>query len=161
MGGVDIRTGGPEDADAIARTVELAFESYREIAPEDWAPPPVELEPLRAQLGNPAVWCGVAEVDGEMAGHMALLPASLHASYPSDDPALAQLWQMFVREEHWGSGIATRLHDAVLEEALERGYSSSGYTRRPPRSAPAASTSERAGAASATPSSSPLSAAWS
>ena len=123
MDGVDIRTGAPEDAAAIARTVALAFESYREIAPEDWAPPPVELEPFRARLGNPAVWCGVAEVDGEMAGHIALLPASLHASYPSDDPALAQLWQMFVREEHWGSGIATRLHDAVLEEALERGYS--------------------------------------
>ena len=123
MDGVRLRTGTAEDAGDIARTVALAFERYREIAPEGWAPPPVEPEPFQARLRNRAVWCEVAEVGGEMAGHVALIPASLHSSYPVDDPTLAQLWQLFVREEHWGSGIATRLHDAVLEEALRRGYS--------------------------------------
>jgi GNAT superfamily N-acetyltransferase len=123
MDGARLRTGTPEDAGDIARTVALAFERYREIAPESWAPPPVEPEPFRARLGNQAVWCGVAEVAGEMAGHVALIPASFHSSYPVDDPSLAQLWQLFVREKHWGSGIATSLHDAVLEEALRRDYS--------------------------------------
>ncbi len=75
------------------------------------------------RLRDPAVWCQVAEADGLMAGHVALIPASVHSSYPVDDPELAQLWQMFVREERWGSGIATQLHDAVLDEALRRGYS--------------------------------------
>jgi GNAT superfamily N-acetyltransferase len=116
------RTATPEDAGALAETVELAFELYREIAPEGWAPPPVDPEPFRARLRDPAVWCGVAEVNGEMAGHVAFIPASQHASYPVDDRALAQLWQLFVREQHWGSGIATRLHASVLEEARGRGY---------------------------------------
>jgi GNAT superfamily N-acetyltransferase len=57
-----------------------------------------------------------------MAGHVALIPASQHGSYPVEDPSLAQLWQLFVREEHWGSGVATKLHDAVLAEARARGY---------------------------------------
>jgi GNAT superfamily N-acetyltransferase len=121
--GVAYRTGTPGDAEEIARTVALAFERYRDIAPEGWVAPPVEPEPFRARLRNPAVWCGVAEVNGEMAGHVALIPASHHSSYPLDDASLAQLWQLFVREAHWGTGIATSLHQAVLEEARRRGYS--------------------------------------
>ena len=122
MDGVGFRTATPEDAGDLAHTVSLAFERYRDIAPEGWTPPPVEPEPFRARLRNSAVWCGVAEVNGEMAGHVALIPASLHASYPVDERTLAQLWQLFVREQHWGSGIATRLHDSVLEEAHRRRY---------------------------------------
>jgi ribosomal-protein-alanine N-acetyltransferase len=68
------------------------------------------------------VWCQVAEADDGLVGHVALTPASLHAMYPIDDPTLAHLWQMFVRRDHWGSGIATRLHDAVLDEARRRSY---------------------------------------
>jgi GNAT superfamily N-acetyltransferase len=120
--GVAFRTAGPEDAGPIAETVGLAFDRYREIAPAGWAPPPVELDPFRVRLRSPAVWCQVAEAGGRMAGHVALIPASLHASYPVDDASLAQLWQLFVREEHWGSGIAATLHAAVLDEAGRRNY---------------------------------------
>jgi GNAT superfamily N-acetyltransferase len=122
MEGVAFRTAVPDDAGDIAQTVALAFQDYREIAPPDWAPPPVEPEIFRVRLRNPNVWCQVAEVRGRMAGHVALIPAALHASYPLDDPSLAQLWQLFVRQEHWGSGIATKLHDAVIAEARARGY---------------------------------------
>ena len=123
MSEVSFRTALPEDAGEIARTLELALVRYREFAPAGWAPPPAETEPVRVRLQDTAVWCQVAEVDGLMAGHVALIPASHHSSYPVDDPELAQLWQMFVREQHWGSGIATKLHDAVLDEALRRRYS--------------------------------------
>ena len=122
MDGVRLRTGTAEDAGDIARTVALAFERYREIAPEGWAPPPVEPEPFRARLRNRAVWCEVAEVGAEMAGHVALMPAALHDGFPDPDPALAHLWQLFVREEHWGGGIATSLHSAAVEEAARRGF---------------------------------------
>ena len=122
MAGVSFRTSTPEDAGEIAHTLELAFDAYREIAPPGWSPPPVEEEPIKVRLRNPAVWCQVAEADGALVGHIALTPASLHSSYPIDDPTLAHLWQMFVRREHWGSGIATTLHDAVLDEARRRGY---------------------------------------
>jgi GNAT superfamily N-acetyltransferase len=119
---VRFRTSTPADAREIAHTLELAFDGYRDIAPEGWSPPPVEEDPIRARLRNPVVWCQVAELDGALVGHVALLPASLHMSYPVDDPELAQLWQMFVRQEHWGSGVATTLHTAALDEARRRGY---------------------------------------
>jgi GNAT superfamily N-acetyltransferase len=119
---VSFRTSTPADAAEIAQTLELAFDGYRDIAPPGWAPPPVDEDPIRVRLRNPAVWCQVAEAHGVLAGHVALTPASLHASYPIDDPTLAHLWQMFVRREHWGSGIATTLHGAVLDEARRRGY---------------------------------------
>ena len=38
------------------------------------------------------------------------------------DPGLAHLWQIFVREPFWGTGVATALHTAMLEEARQRGY---------------------------------------
>jgi GNAT superfamily N-acetyltransferase len=122
MPGVSFRTSTPADAGEIAHTLELAFDGYREIAPPGWSPPPIEEEPIRVRLRNPAVWCQVAEADGGLVGHVALTPASLHSSHPVDDPTLAHLWQMFVRREHWGSGIAAALHASVLEEARRRGY---------------------------------------
>ena len=122
MAAVSFRTSRLDDVREIAHTLELAFDEYREIAPAGWSPPPVEEDPIRVRLRNPAVWCQVAESDGVLVGHVALTPAALHASYPVDDPKLAHLWQMFVRREHRGSGIATTLHDAVLAEARRRGY---------------------------------------
>jgi GNAT superfamily N-acetyltransferase len=124
MDEVSYRLGVPGDAEEIARTMELAFEAYREFAPVTWSPPPTDLEPLRRRLADPAVWCQVAEAHGAMAGHVALIPAAMHSAYPDGDHSLAHLWQLFVREEHWGSGIATALHSAVVEEAARRGYSS-------------------------------------
>ena len=123
MDGVAFRTAVPDDAGEIAETVALAFQAYREIAPPGWAPPPMEPEAFRVRLGSPDVWCQVAEHGDQMAGHVALMPAALQASHPLDDPSLAHLWQLFVREEYWGSGIATELHDGVLAEARARGYS--------------------------------------
>jgi GNAT superfamily N-acetyltransferase len=120
---ITYRSAEPGDVDEIARTMELGFETYRDFMPEGWAPPPIDREPVRARLADPAVWCRVAEAHGALAGHVGLLPAALHGGLPDPDPLLAHLWQLFVREEHWGSGIATRLHDAAVEEAARRGFS--------------------------------------
>jgi GNAT superfamily N-acetyltransferase len=119
---VSFRTSTPQDAAEIAHTLDLAFDEYREIAPPGWSPQPIEEEPIRVRLRNPDVWCQVAESDGVLVGHAALAPAALHSMYPIDDPTLAHLWQMFVRREHWGSGIATSLLAGVLDEARRRGY---------------------------------------
>jgi GNAT superfamily N-acetyltransferase len=121
---VSFRRAERGDVEAIARTMELGFETYREFMPEGWTPPPTERELMRAQLADPAVWCRVAEAGGAMAGHVAFMPAAIHGGRPDPDPALAHLWQLFVREEHWGSGIATALHAAAVEEAARRGFSS-------------------------------------
>jgi GNAT superfamily N-acetyltransferase len=120
---VTFRSAKPGDVEELARTMELGFETYREFMPKGWAPPPTEREFFRARLADPAIWCRVAEAHGRMAGHVALMPAALHGAFPDPDPALAQLWQLFVREEHWGRGIATSLHSAAVEEAARRGFS--------------------------------------
>jgi GNAT superfamily N-acetyltransferase len=116
------RLAGPDDADEIARTLVLAFESYRAFAPETWEPPLPEDHGVRELLSDPAVWCQIAESGGEPAGHVALMPAAIHGGWPEPDPGLAHLWQLFVREAFWGSGVATALHAAVVDEARERGY---------------------------------------
>jgi GNAT superfamily N-acetyltransferase len=116
------RAATPGDTDAIVHTVELAFESYRAFAPDDWEPPLSEHEGMREHLRDPAVWCQIAESDGAAAGHVALMPAAMHAGWPEPDPGLAHLWQLFVREPFWGSGLAVTLHSAVIEEARARGF---------------------------------------
>jgi GNAT superfamily N-acetyltransferase len=120
---VTFRSAERGDVEEIARTMELGFETYREFMPEGWAPPPIEHEPVRARLADPAIWCRVAEAHGKMAGHVALMPATLHGDFPDPDPTLAHLWQLFVREEYWGAGIATSLHSGAVEEAARRGFS--------------------------------------
>lgn len=79
-------------------------------------------EELEKRLADPAVWCLVAERDGTMAGHVSLMAAAAHRAQPDPDPGLAHLWQLFVRSEHWGSGVAGELHAALLAEAAARGF---------------------------------------
>ena len=122
MEGVKFRIAGPGDSHEIGRTLALAFEGYRAFAPDGWDPPGPEAESVRERLTDPAIWCLVAEHDSTMAGHVALMPATIHGVWPVRDPKLANLWQMFVREPFWGTGLATELHSAVIEEARGRGY---------------------------------------
>jgi hypothetical protein len=54
-----------------------AFLGYRSFAPEGWEPPTAEkevgyLEPLFA---DPDFWCAVAERNGGVVGHSAVVPA--------------------------------------------------------------------------------------
>ena len=123
MDALRLRRGTAADAPELARTMQLSFESYREFAPEGWTPPPPEEEHLRTRLADPQVWCLVAEYGAAMAGHVALLPASTHR-VPDPDPKVAHLWQLFLRERHWGSGLAGALHAAALKEASARGFAS-------------------------------------
>jgi GNAT superfamily N-acetyltransferase len=118
-----LRRGLPADAPELSRTMQLGFETYRAFAPADWSPPPEEVEHLRERLADPRVWCLVAEREGEMAGHVAFMPASEHR-VPEPDPRVAQLWQLFVREAHWGSPLATTLHAEAVREAAARGFAS-------------------------------------
>jgi diamine N-acetyltransferase len=120
----ELRTASPRDAAQIALVVEEGFQSYRSFAPAGWEPPVGnwDLNALRERLADPDVWCLLAESGGVPAGHVALLPAAKHSSWPSSEPGLVQLWQLFVRSRWWGSGLATALHAEVLREAGGRGY---------------------------------------
>ena len=123
MSSYELRRATPADAEAIARTMELGFDGYREFAPKRWIPPEVSAEGFRTRLEDDAVWCQVGLADGEMAGHVAFMPAALHGTWPDEgNPLLGHFWQLFVREPHWGTGLARALHANALEAAEERGF---------------------------------------
>ena len=120
--GFQLRRAVPADAGELSRTVLLGFETYRSFAPRGWEPPASEADLTHERLlALPAVWCQVGEHDGEMAGHVGFVAAARHA-YPDEDPELAHLWGLFVRPEHWGTGLAASLHSAALAEASARGF---------------------------------------
>lgn len=118
-----LRPAVPRDAERVAAVLNEGFDGYRSFAPPGWEPPDpqAELKRLRGFLGDDEVWCLVAEEQGEMAGHVAIMPSRIHP-HPSDDDSMAHFWQLFVRERWWGSGLATALHAEAVREAGARGF---------------------------------------
>lgn len=119
------RPAAPDDAVPIAALAVGSIRSYVSFAPEGWVPPGddalAELTgELVRRLGDSA-WGFVGEDDGTLAGVVMLLPAP-DAGKPDPDPALVHLWQLFVAEPYWGTGLAVRLHREALESAAARGF---------------------------------------
>ena len=120
---ISYRPGGMADLDELATTSVAGYETYRGFAPAAWLPPTLdeEREWLLRQLAPPGVWCEIAERGGEVAGHLIAMPAAV-SRVPDPDPGLGHVLHLFVRPAHWGSGVATTLHDRGIEEARERGF---------------------------------------
>jgi GNAT superfamily N-acetyltransferase len=118
------RAATASDAERLARAVVEELEGYRSFAPEGWAPPPVAIEVahLRGLLGDERVWCLLAEAEGDVVGQITFLPAA-RAVHSVGNPRLAHLRNLFVRRDRWGTGLASALHAAGVEEARERGFS--------------------------------------
>jgi GNAT superfamily N-acetyltransferase len=98
-------------------------EDYPSFAPAGWTAPTLEaeIEHLRASLADDRVCCLVAESGGEIVGQITVLPAA-RAPHPVADPALAHLSNLFVRRDHWGTGLARELHAAAIDNAREQGF---------------------------------------
>jgi GNAT superfamily N-acetyltransferase len=120
-----MRAAGPDDAERLNAVRAEGFESYRAFGPPGWQPPDAaaELETLRRRLGSPDVWCLLAEADGEVAGHIAIMPAHQHPEWTTEDTRLAHLWQLFLRTRWHGSGLAAELHAEGVGAARLRGFS--------------------------------------
>jgi GNAT superfamily N-acetyltransferase len=134
---VTLRVARPSDAETMARTSHLGFQTYRAFGPAGWSPPPLETDGIRERLRQPRTWALLAEIAGEPAGHVAFVPDVRRAD-------TAHLWQLFVRPAWWGTGVAGRLHDAFVAGARERGYSG-GRLRTPAQHARARRFYERRG----------------
>jgi predicted N-acetyltransferase YhbS len=111
------------DAEARAQGVVDGVQGYRAFAPPEWAPPSLaaEIAHVRERLADDAVWCLVAEAGGEIVGQITVLPAT-RAGRPVDEPGLAHLSNIFVREDRWGSGLARSLLVKGVEAARGRGF---------------------------------------
>src|SRR5215470_17501940 len=89
-----------DDVPVLTETQRLGFEGYVAFSPPGWAPPPSETEArgIAARLSSKGVWCVIAYTGDEPAGHVGFLEA--------DEPGLAHVWALFIREPFWGTGLA-------------------------------------------------------
>jgi GNAT superfamily N-acetyltransferase len=119
---VVLRRATVADAEPLAHGVVTGVEDYPSFAP-GWRGPTMaaEVAHLQAELAKEHVHCIVAVQDGRVAGQITVLPAA-QAPHPVRDPGLAHVSNLFVRKDHWGSGLARRLHAAAVEHARDQGY---------------------------------------
>jgi GNAT superfamily N-acetyltransferase len=114
-----LRAARPEDAEAMAETLQGGFDGYRSIAPPGWRPPDarsaVEVARVRARLSDPSTWAMLAEDGGLVAGHAGYVPQP-------GVPGSAHLWQLFLRPPWWGTGIARALLQEAIAAAAAEGY---------------------------------------
>lgn len=131
-----LRPATAEDWPRIAALVVEGFATYEAFAPPGWSVPGFdhELEQVGIMLSRPSAWCAVADDEIGLAGHVGWLAAS-EARLVDDEPGLAHFWQLFVRRDRWGSGLAAKLQTAGLEAAAQHGFTTirlftpSGHTR--------------------------------
>lgn len=127
------RRGGLGDIDAILENIHTGFRTYTDFAPAGWSAPNVRVERERTLdlLEDSATAVVIAEVDGAVAGHVALTPARERPPgggsaegwrMQREIPGMAHLWQLFVLPEWWGTGVADVLHREFITQATGRGY---------------------------------------
>jgi GNAT superfamily N-acetyltransferase len=122
--GVTIRAATPDDAEAMDALAVAGIATYRDFAPEGWAPPPAgeAVERTRAWLAGGDAFALVAhDAAGGQAGHVMFVPAT-QARRASGDPRLAHLGQLFLHRDHWGTGLAADLLHRAVAEARRRGF---------------------------------------
>jgi GNAT superfamily N-acetyltransferase len=114
-----LRPATVADTAAIAESVTIGFDGYREFAAYGWQPPdartPPELARLRARLEASSTWAMIAEDGGLVAGHIGFFPQP-------GVVAAAHLWQLFLRPPWWGTGLATELLGRAVDTAIAQGY---------------------------------------
>ena len=120
-----VRAATGADADAVVRFLADGFRSFRDFAP-GWEPPAREAESLLATewvLGQAECWFVIAEDDAGQAGQCGFHPAHSERMMRGEPiPGLAHFWQLFVRRDLWGGGLADELHAAAIAEIRARGY---------------------------------------
>jgi GNAT superfamily N-acetyltransferase len=112
------------DAEELTATAVAGLETYRSFAPSEWNPPheATAVSATRSKLGNPDTWGLLARTaDGEPVGHVAFASA-MTSMWPGAVDGLGHLWQLFVREPYWGTGVATKLLERAVAEAAGQGY---------------------------------------
>jgi GNAT superfamily N-acetyltransferase len=122
--GIELRRATPADIETVIELVEAEIARYAEWAP-GWTsrgPTPA----MRERLGplyddDERAWILLA-FDGDEAIGVASLSVITGADARELAPDTVYLWQMFVRRDWQGRGLAGALLDRLLAEARRRGY---------------------------------------
>lgn len=115
-----LRPATPVDVPAAEALMREGFASYRTFGIPGWEPPDEPTHGLAERLE--AGWGTVATDAGQIVGFGAFGQALEGARSGSEIPGLAHVWAIFVRETHWGAGVATAVLAAVTGEARRQGY---------------------------------------
>jgi GNAT superfamily N-acetyltransferase len=111
---------------AVLALMQAGFEGYRSFAPPGWKPPEQDRGAALAVeyvVTHADTWYVVAEDEQGHAGQ-----CGFHSAHEermmrgSRIPGMAHLWQLFVREDLWGSGLGDRLHRVAVEAMRGRGF---------------------------------------
>jgi GNAT superfamily N-acetyltransferase len=127
---IQTRLATAHDVDAIIALFSAGVETYREFAPPGWEPPDPDRDNTRDILADSQTWAMLAVVDGVPVGHASFTPARERGPGEAAGswrerpliPGLAHLWQLFVLQRWWGTGVADELHRAGVAEMREHGY---------------------------------------
>jgi GNAT superfamily N-acetyltransferase len=123
--GIEVRQARSPDIETVIELLEGEIARYREWAPEDWRPvgPTPELrERLNPLYEDDArAWILLA-FDGDEAIGVVSLSTVTGADARKPPEGTIYLWQMFVRRDWQGRGLAGPLLDRLVEEARRRGY---------------------------------------
>ncbi len=119
-----IRPAKTSDLGTIADNLVEGLSTYRGWTPMAWNPPARTemLIGLLQRFPRDGSWAHVAFVRTEPAGHIMIRPDRDESGEPRREVAL--LTQLFVREQHWGSGLAQQLHELGVADMIEREFAS-------------------------------------
>jgi GNAT superfamily N-acetyltransferase len=119
-----IRPAKTSDLGTIADNLVEGLSTYRGWTPRAWNPPnrTEMLIGLLQRFRSDGSWAHVAFTGPNPAGHIMIRPDRDEADAPRADVAL--LAQLFVREQHWGSGLAQQLHELGKADMVDRGFTS-------------------------------------
>ena len=117
-----IRPAKTADLGTIADNLVEGLSTYRGWTPMAWNPPARTemLIGLLQRFPRDGSWAHVAFRGTAPAGHIMIRPDRDESDAPRADVAL--LTQLFVREQHWGSGLAQRLHALGVADMVQRGF---------------------------------------
>lgn len=115
-----LRPAAAADVRAAREVVAEGFASYRAFGVPGWEPPADPMPEMDARLAGG--WGFVVEDGNAVVGFGAAEPAREEPREGALVPGLAHVWAIFVRETHWGAGVASALLAAVLAESGRRGF---------------------------------------
>jgi len=120
----EIRPAKTSDLGTVADNLVEGLSTYRGWTPMAWNPPARTemLIGLLQRFPRDGSWAHVAFEGTAPAGHIMFRPDRDDADETLAEVAL--LTQLFVREQHWGSGLAQRLHALGVSDMRERGFAS-------------------------------------
>ena len=115
----------PGDADALADILLEGLATYAPFAPEGWKLPEDRLElalGIAMRISDPDRWFCVGRDDsGTVLGFSGGEP-SLKSRPEGGSPEVAHLGHCFVRPAAFGTGLASALLAAAVDEAAARGF---------------------------------------